>query len=125
MVEKTKSFNIPKQLFVQAYKHVKANAGSAGVDQQSLEDFERNLKDIARWYNPVLQGWLNYYGKYTRSALYPVWRHFNQMLGAWAMRKYRRFRNRKTWAAKFMEKISKDHPNLFVHWRAGMVGGFV
>jgi len=83
-----------------------------------------SLEDIARWYNPVLQGWLNYYGKYTRSALYPVWRHFNQTLIAWAMRKYRRFRNRKTWAAKFMEKISETQPNLFVHWRAGMIGGF-
>ncbi len=44
-MEKTKQFNIPKQLFVQAFKLVKANAGSAGVDQQSLEDFEKNLKD--------------------------------------------------------------------------------
>jgi len=30
---------------VQAYKLVKANAGAAGVDKQSLEDFEKNLKD--------------------------------------------------------------------------------
>lgn len=44
-MEKTKQFNIPKQLFVRAFKLVKANAGSAGVDQQSLEDFEKNLKD--------------------------------------------------------------------------------
>lgn len=44
-MEKTKQFDIPKQLFVQAFKLVKANAGSAGVDKQSLEDFEKNLKD--------------------------------------------------------------------------------
>ena len=41
----TKSFIIPKQLVMKAYKLVKANAGSAGVDRQSLEDFEENLKD--------------------------------------------------------------------------------
>jgi RNA-directed DNA polymerase len=41
----TKAFNIPKKQVVAAYKLVKANAGSAGVDQQSLEDFEKNLKD--------------------------------------------------------------------------------
>ena len=34
-----------------------------------------SLKDIARWYNPVLQGWINYYGKYNRSALYPYIEH--------------------------------------------------
>lgn len=41
----TKAFDIPKQLFVEAFKYVKANAGSAGVDRQSLEEFELNLKD--------------------------------------------------------------------------------
>ena len=44
-MEKTKPFNIPKQLFAQAYRLVKANAGAAGVDKESLTDFERNLKD--------------------------------------------------------------------------------
>ncbi len=41
----TKAFEIPKQQVVDAYRLVKTNAGSAGIDQQSLEDFERNLKD--------------------------------------------------------------------------------
>ena len=40
----TKVFNIPKQQVVEAYKLVKANAGSAGIDRQSLTDFEENLK---------------------------------------------------------------------------------
>jgi len=41
----TKAFNIPKQQVVKAYELVKANAGSAGIDRQSLLDFERKLKD--------------------------------------------------------------------------------
>ena len=41
----TKAFAIPKVQVVEAYKLVKANAGSAGIDQQSLEDFKTNLKD--------------------------------------------------------------------------------
>jgi len=39
----TKSFDIPKQIVWKAYKQVKANRGAAGVDKQSLEDFERDL----------------------------------------------------------------------------------
>jgi len=39
----TKSYNISKQLIVEAYRRVKANKGSAGVDHQSLKDFDRNL----------------------------------------------------------------------------------
>ena len=41
----TKVFIVPKQQVVEAYRLVKANAGSAGIDQQSLQDFEENLKD--------------------------------------------------------------------------------
>ena len=41
----TKSFDIPKQLVMKAYKLVKANAGSAGVDRQSLEEFQEKLED--------------------------------------------------------------------------------
>lgn len=32
----TKSFDIPKQLIKDAYKVVKANAGTAGVDEESI-----------------------------------------------------------------------------------------
>ena len=35
-----KSYEISKQVVWEAYKRVKANRGAAGVDQQSLEDFE-------------------------------------------------------------------------------------
>ena len=37
-----KPFHIPKQRVMEAYRRVKANAGAAGVDQQSLGDFEAN-----------------------------------------------------------------------------------
>ncbi len=41
---KAKSYDISKQIVWEAYKRVKANQGSAGVDRQSLEAFEENLK---------------------------------------------------------------------------------
>ena len=44
-MNKTKSFEIPKAAIWHAYKKVKSNKGAAGVDNQSLSDFERNLKD--------------------------------------------------------------------------------
>lgn len=40
-----KPFKIPKQLVWEAYKRVKANKGAAGVDRQSIEDFEKDLKN--------------------------------------------------------------------------------
>ena len=43
-LEKTKPFTISKWRVQQAYDLVKANRGAAGVDEQPLEDFERNRK---------------------------------------------------------------------------------
>jgi RNA-directed DNA polymerase len=39
-----KPFNIPKQAVWEAYLAVKANKGSAGIDKQTIEDFEVDLK---------------------------------------------------------------------------------
>ena len=44
-MNKTKSFEIPKTAVWHAYKKVKSNKGAAGVDNQCLSDFEKNLKD--------------------------------------------------------------------------------
>ena len=44
-LHQAKPFEIDKWLFVEAYKRIKTNAGAAGIDQQSLDDFDRNRKD--------------------------------------------------------------------------------
>ena len=55
-MKETKQFDIPKKLF-QAVNLVKKNAGSAGIDQETLEDFEKNLKDnIYKLWNRMSSG---------------------------------------------------------------------
>ena len=44
-MSQAKPFTISKQLVWEAYKRVKANQGAAGVDAESVEQFERKLKD--------------------------------------------------------------------------------
>jgi RNA-directed DNA polymerase len=83
-----------------------------------------SLKDIAKMYNPILRGWINYYGRYYKSQLYSVFRHFNKTLVAWARRKYKKLRAHKTKAIMFLEKIAEREPQLFEHWKIGMVGAF-
>lgn len=79
------------------------------------------LSDIAEMYNPVLRGWMQYYGRYYPSALDPVLGHFNKTLAAWAMRKYKKLEGHKTRAARFIQEIAKREPLLFPHWRKGKV----
>jgi hypothetical protein len=69
-------------------------------------------------------GWIGYYGRYSRSALYAMCRHVNKALVRWARRKYKPLRRHKVKAIQFLEGIAKQSPHLFAHWRAGMIGGF-
>ena len=53
----TKPFTIPKMLVVDAFKAVKANAGSAGVDKETIADFESDLKsNLYRLWNRMSSG---------------------------------------------------------------------
>jgi group II intron reverse transcriptase/maturase len=85
---------------------------------------QRSLADIAQLLNPLLRGWIGYYGRFAPSALSPVLRYVNHTLVAWAMRKFKRFKAHKTRAGRFFERLSKDRPDLFAHWKLGMVGVF-
>jgi len=53
------------------------------------------LDDLARWLNPILAGWINYYGRYYRSVIYALLRRLNAYLRRWAGRKCRRLRTEK------------------------------
>jgi RNA-directed DNA polymerase len=83
-----------------------------------------SVLDIARQLNPLLRGWVEYYGRYARSALYPLLRYVNQTLVAWVMRKYKRFKHHKAQATGFLLRLARDHKALFVHWQVGMKGVF-
>lgn len=103
-----------------AQKSMRAETRKRGFRHRT----ELGLNDIANMYNPVLRGWIGYYGRYNPSALQPVLRHFNLTLVAWAMHKYKKFRSHKTRAAIFLGKIAEREPQLFVHWNKGMRGAF-
>jgi group II intron reverse transcriptase/maturase len=70
---------------------------------------------IARWINPKIRGWMNYYGKFYRSALYPLLRRINTCLMRWLMNKYKRFR---TWkkAIRAWSDVAGTWPRYFAHW---------
>ena len=83
-----------------------------------------SLADIARTLNPLLRGWMEYYGRYAPSALSPMLRYVNQTLVRWAMRKFKRFKAHKIRASRFLQKLVREKTSLFVHWRIGMTGTF-
>jgi RNA-directed DNA polymerase len=80
---------------------------------------DKNLSDLSHMYNPVLRGWINYYGSYYRSALYPICDQLNCALKQWATRKFKTLRGRKKRAAHWLGRIARRDPRLFVHWQLG------
>ncbi|MEV2911076.1 group II intron reverse transcriptase/maturase [Paenibacillus larvae] len=81
----------------------------------------RTLEELARWLNPYVQGWFNYYGQFYSSSLYRLCRYLDQRLVRWAQKKYKRLRHRKRRAVEWVRYVSRGNP-LFVHWRLNMAG---
>jgi RNA-directed DNA polymerase len=76
-----------------------------------------DLKKIAREINPQVRGWLNYYGKFYRSALYSVIEHIEYKLCLWARGKYKRLKGSKEQARQWLGRIrTRQRSPLFVHW---------
>lgn len=81
---------------------------------------DKALDDLARMFNPVLRGWITYYGSYYKSALYPVFKQLNRSLMRWAIRKYKKLRGHRRRATHWVGRIARREPHLFAHWRLGV-----
>jgi RNA-directed DNA polymerase len=73
------------------------------------------LGQLARWINPIVRGWLQYYGRFYRSALYTLCKRINTYLMRWVRKKYRRphgFRKANAW----WKAVGQRYPRLFAQW---------
>ena len=80
----------------------------------------QRLEDLARLTNPVVRGWMNYYGRFYRSKCVQVLRHLNEALAQWVRRKYKRFKRRERASMHWLGRIARRDPELFVLWQLGV-----
>ncbi len=85
---------------------------------------DKQLEDLARMFNPIIQGWINYYGRYYKSALYPILKCLERRLIMWATRKYKRLRYHRRRAAQWLNRIARKQPYLFAHWKLLYANGW-
>jgi RNA-directed DNA polymerase len=79
-MQETKPYNISKQYVVTAYEKVKVNKGTYGVDEQSIEDFEKNLKNnLYKVWNRMSSG--SYFPKPVRAVAIPKKNGGTRILG--------------------------------------------
>lgn len=82
-----------------------------------------DLKEMAAMINPIVTGWINYYGKFFESELWKLMNHFEETLTRWAWKKYEKLKQSWRKGKKWLE-INKDrNPNLFKHWQWMMKHG--
>ena len=82
---------------------------------------DKELIDISRMFNPVIRGWINYYGCFYKSGLFPVLRKLNRAIIHWARRKYKRLARHRRRAEYWLGRIARREPQLFAHWQMGIL----
>ena len=75
-----------------------------------------SIQQIADNINPMVRGWISYYGRFHKSALHPILHILNWRLFRWAYRKYKRFKRSFRRVIIWMKHVSCTHPKLFTHW---------
>lgn len=97
--------------------------------QQTIHDWRMHLKpdktleDLSNMFNPVIRGWVNYYGRFYKSEMYSVLRHMNRALIRWVRRKYKKLARHQRRANEWLGKIARREPKLFAHWQMGILPG--
>lgn len=81
---------------------------------------QMKLEDIAKQINPIIQGWINYYGKFNPGVLKEVLKRINLKLSRWIRDKFKGFRKFKTQAIHRLGDIALKNPDLFAHWSWGV-----
>ena len=74
------------------------------------------FKDLARRINPIVAGWMQYYGAFYRSALSPLLQRINAYLMRWIRKKYKRLQGKKK-ARECWQGITERYPLMFAHWK--------
>jgi RNA-directed DNA polymerase len=71
---------------------------------------------LAKAINPVVTGWMRYYGAFYPSALHPLLTRINSYLVRWIRSRYRRLKPVKK-ARRAYKSAVRAYPAMFRHWR--------
>jgi len=80
----------------------------------------QSLEEIAKFVNPFVRGWVNYYGRFYKSALTPILRSQERSLVYWVRRKFKRLRNHQRNAVHWLGRVAQREPDLFALWSHGI-----
>jgi RNA-directed DNA polymerase len=71
--------------------------------------------ELARMINPIIRGWMRYYGAFYPTALHTFFERINTYLVRWIRKKYKRYRGLGQ-AMQAWKRAVARYPGLFAHW---------
>jgi len=75
------------------------------------------MKDVARFINPILRGWWQYYGRFYRTAMFKLFKYLDERLAYYLRRKYRDLWRHKGRSMRRLNQIAIQNPRWLVHWQ--------
>jgi RNA-directed DNA polymerase len=95
----------------------KISAEIRSWDVNKWSGLNLSIEEIAQTINPVIRGWINYFGKFYPSILRKHFRHVDLRLANWVRTKFKKFKRYKTRSIYWLGTVSRNKPNLFAHWQ--------
>lgn len=81
----------------------------------------KSIVGVAQFLNPMIRGWVHYYGKFKMYELTKVFRLLSMRLVWWARKRYKRYKTSIRKAYKWLASIRKQFPTLFYHWNFSQI----
>jgi len=72
-----------------------------------------SLDEVANFVNPQVRGWLNYYGRFGKSAFLDVMWYFKQLIVEWGVKRYKRFKGSRKQFWSWFKRLLKRDSSLF------------
>jgi group II intron reverse transcriptase/maturase len=100
---------------ISSRKRIADKLGELEIEKLSF----KSVVGIAQFLNPMIRGWVNYYGKYRGYELSKVFRLLRIRIVRWARKRYKRYRTSLNRACKWLDRVRIQYPYLFYHWQVG------
>lgn len=98
---------------ISSRKRIADNLGALRVEKLNF----KSIVGIAQHLNPMIRGWINYYGKFRLSTLHKVFRLLNKRLVRWARKRYKRYKTSLKRGFQWLKRVQEQYPTLFYHWQ--------
>ena len=102
---------------IRSRKAIADKIGALKVEKMTY----KSIVGIAQRLNPMIRGWINYYGKFRISMLHKVFRLLNQRLIRWGRKRYKRYKTSIKRASKWLQRVQEQYRYLFHHWKFGFI----